>query len=80
MASLPEFDEEHNEESIPQFTLLKCLGSGTFGTVWLANWRRPNESPILVALKRIRMEECNYYQEPALVESLNHPNIIRRTL
>ncbi|XP_061680213.1 serine/threonine-protein kinase MAK-like [Syngnathoides biaculeatus] len=62
-----------------RYTMLKQLGDGTYGSVFLG---KSNETGELVAIKRMKRkfhswEECMNLRELKSLKKLNHPNVIK---
>lgn len=62
---------------MPDYELIKRLGSGAFGEVWLVRDRAMNRE---IAVKFVRpaniRNPSNFYEEPHALVELRHPNIV----
>uniref|UniRef100_A0A4W3HB74 Tyrosine-protein kinase n=1 Tax=Callorhinchus milii TaxID=7868 RepID=A0A4W3HB74_CALMI len=59
-----------------EFTLVRCIGSGSYGDVWKAIW---NDS-VHVAIKMLRADATDpnkFLKEAQIMKNLQHPNLIR---
>ena len=59
------------------------LGSGQFGNVYKAKWRKPDGGTIDVAVKTLKVDESNkedkvrFLQEAAIMGQFGHTNVLR---
>ena len=80
--TLKEPDTQNYDSNSPdsRYERLEKLGEGTYGIVYKCRDRETNE---IVALKKIRLEHADEgipstaIREIALLQELNHPNIVR---
>ncbi len=66
-------------ESLDQFRLIKILGQGTFGTVWLARDTRLERDVALKMARQDRLDSSDvdlFLREARAAANLAHPNIV----
>ena len=64
------------------YSFKNALGSGQFGNVYKAEWRKPDGVAIDVAVKTLKLEENNkekvrFLQEAAIMGQFQHTNVLR---
>lgn len=70
----------YNDDYEPKYSLLECLGEGTYGKVYLASHVQTYKVRVLKQMKRSESDEgvpSTELREASLLQSLRHPNIVR---
>ena len=66
--------EKSSEENNWTYTMVKEIGSGSFGTVYLATIAETGE---MVAIKKVFQDKRYKNRELAILKELDHPNLVK---
>ena len=73
--------EERAGESIGNYTLIRKLGEGGFGTVWVAQQHRPVQRQVALKIIKVGMDTARivarFEQERQSLAMMDHPNIAK---
>lgn len=64
----------NSKEKERQYTIIKPIGSGSFGTVSLAQY---NDTGQKIAVKRVFQDQRYKNRELEIIKEINHPNVVK---
>jgi calcium/calmodulin-dependent protein kinase I len=68
---------EKREKVLDSYDILEFIGQGKFGLVYSAKDKISNEIVALKLVYRTKLKECDMRKEKNILQSLNHPNIVK---